>query len=380
MAVEHFNVAVVGGGPVGAAAALALAGARFTVALIEARATGASVPDRRPLALSYGSRLILDRLGAWEGLSESTPIERIHVSQRGAFGLAVLTAAQADLPALGYVVDYASLVATFDRAVAHAPIRALRGSRVQDISPESDHVRVQYETAGVVSECTASLVVVADGASIATETRVREYGQSAITARVRTTLPHRNTAYERFTPHGPVALLPFGDEYALVWTVGRAEAESLAAASEEDFLKRLQERFGERVGRFTALAERALHALTLRVAQRKTRPRTIVIGNAAQSLHPVAGQGFNLGLRDAWELAGEVRRRGADDEALARVYDSRRRMDRVGAVVFTDTLVRLFSNDWPPLELARGAGLTFLDCVPPIKDFVVRRMVFGTRG
>ena len=380
MAVEHFDVAVVGGGPVGAALALALGDTRFAVALIEARTTGGSAVDRRPLALSYGSRLILERLGAWDGLARATPIARIHVSQQGAFGRTVLTAAQADLPALGYVVDYSGLVALFDRSVAEAPIRAIRGARVRDIDSEGDRARVQYETDAGAHACTASLVVVADGASIETGTRVREYGQSAITARVHTTRPHGNTAYERFTPEGPIALLPFADEYALVWTVRTPEAEGLRAAAAHDFLECLHERFGERLGRFTAVADRALHALTLRVAEPTTRPRTIVIGNAAQALHPVAGQGFNLGLRDAWELAGEVCRRGVADDTLAGVYRSRRRVDRAGAVAFTDTLVRLFSNDWIPLELARGVGLTLLDCVPPIKDFVVRRMVFGARG
>ncbi|HEV7801017.1 MAG TPA: FAD-dependent monooxygenase, partial [Burkholderiales bacterium] len=187
-------------------------------------------------------------------------------------------------------------------------------------------------------------------------------------------------AYERFTPDGPLALLPYERSYALVWTVPPEAAAELVEAAPNVFLDRLQDAFGERVGRFRAVSARFAHALALRVAERVTWGRAVLIGNAAQALHPVAGQGFNLGLRDAWELATEIRRRGPHDAGLPAAYRARRRSDRRGGIAFTDSLIRIFSNDIAPLAIARGAALALLDSLPPAKDFVVRRMVFGSRG
>jgi 2-octaprenyl-6-methoxyphenol hydroxylase len=210
--------------------------------------------------------------------------------------------------------------------------------------------------------------------------RITDYGQAAVTAIVEPDRPHRNIAYERFTPDGPLALLPFGRSYAVVWTVPDAAAADLVAAAPDIFIERLQERFGFRAGRFVHVASRAAQHLTLRVAESIAIGRAVLIGNAAQALHPVAGQGFNLGLRDAWELASEVQCRGAADEALPRAYAARRRIDRNGGIAFTDALVKIFSNDFGLLGVARGAGLALLDNVPAAKNFVARRMIFGSRG
>lgn len=379
---DPYDVVVVGGGPVGAALALALAAARLTVALFEAREGAPPLTELRPLALSHGSRLIFERLGVWQQLSPATPIDCIHVSQRGGFGRSVLTASEARLPALGYVVDYAGLVAVLDAAVAATPVTLMRGARVTGIAHDSSSARIEYATADGPGECVAPLVAVADGSALAADVDVRtvDYGQSAVTARVTTEFPHRHTAYERFTAQGPIALLPFDGSYALVWTMRPEEADELTSTAPHMFLARLQERFGERVGRFMTVSARAAHRLALRVAESSTWGRAVLIGNAAQALHPVAGQGFNLGLRDAWELALEVRRRGPADRQLLDAYRARRRIDRAGGIAFTNALIRLFSNDSLPLGLARGAGLTLLDCLPPAKDFVVRRMIFGARG
>jgi 2-octaprenyl-6-methoxyphenol hydroxylase len=398
---ERYDVAVIGGGPVGSALALELAHAGRSVVLLEATAAGART-DARPLALSYGSRLILERLDAWNALEKPTPIARIHISQRGAYGRTVLTAADVKVPALGYVVDYARLVAALDGRVARSAVRVFRGARVEALHEEGAYARVEWLHEGVRAGCEASVVAVADGSALSSTSNVRvvDYEQSAVTALVRATLPHRNTAYERFTPEGPLALLPAQDEYAVVWSVRPERADALCAASPAAFLACLQDRFGDRAGRLTDVRARAAHKLTLRVAQSTTQSarhstpmaRTILIGNAAQALHPVAGQGFNLGLRDAYELALEVGRaakaraegmkgiEGIDGRDIARAFHARRRIDRTGGIMFTDALVRIFSNDLLPLELARGAGLTLLDCIPPAKEFVARRMIFGARG
>jgi 2-octaprenyl-6-methoxyphenol hydroxylase len=380
---DRYDVAVVGGGPVGAALALAVHASGFSVVLLETRVEGApAAAAPRPLALSYGSRLIFERMDLWDGLRPATPIDRIHVSQRGRFGRTVLTAAEAGLPSLGYVTDYASLVASLDAAVEGTGLAVNRGAAVTTIAHDASSARVEFATSAGVKECIASLVAVADGSALAADVEVRnvDYGQSAVTGLVETEAAHRRTAYERFTPQGPIALLPFDERYALVWTVRRDEADQLTEITPEDFLSRLEGRFGERLGRFTAVTGRATHHLTLRVAESTILGRAVLIGNAAQALHPVAGQGFNLGLRDAWELAAEIRRRGPADEHLPAAYRARRRIDRGGGIAFTDTLIKIFSNDSALLGFARGAGLALLDSVPPLKDFVVRRMVFGSRG
>ncbi|HEX2826424.1 MAG TPA: FAD-dependent monooxygenase [Burkholderiales bacterium] len=376
------EVAIVGGGPVGAALALALHASGIQALLLEAREASSNVTTRRPLALSHGSRLILERLGVWESLADATPIRRIHISQRGRFGRTVLDADQASLPALGYVTDYAGVVGAFDAALKRAGIEVIRGARVASIAHDPRSARVVYDDGAGSADCIAALVAVADGSAAAAEVEVRttDYGQAAVTAVVTIDGPHRNIAYERFTPEGPLALLPSGDAYAVVWTVAHATAADLVSATQAEFIARLQERFGERAGRFLTASARAAQHLVLRVAERVACGRAVLIGNAAQALHPVAGQGFNLGLRDAWELASETARRGASSPDLPQAYAARRRLDRTGGIAFTDALVRIFSNDFAPLAHARGAGLALLDNLPPLKDFVARRMIFGSRG
>jgi len=382
----HVDAAVIGGGPVGAAAALELEAAGLSVLLIEARDALTPARDTRPLALSHGSRLILERRGVWDLLGSATPVTRVHISQRARFGRTVFTAHDARLPALGYVVDYSMLGAALDSAVAAAQargaLRTLRGTRVTSIAHDSAVAHIQFDTPASAEDCFASVVVVADGNAEAAgvDVRVVEYGQTAVSARVETPLHHDHTAYERFTPDGPLALLPYGSGYALVWVTAPPFAEQLCSATADEFAEALRECFGDRLGGFTRVTSRAAHRLVLRIAEHPTAGRAALVGNSAQALHPVAGQGLNLGLRDAWELATEIRKRGAGDAALLRAYAARRRIDRFGGIGFTHGLVKMFSNDWPPLAIARGIGLTLLDNFPPAKDFVVRRMIFGARG
>jgi 2-octaprenyl-6-methoxyphenol hydroxylase len=376
------DLAVIGGGPVGAALALEAARKGLRVHVLESREAGLRVSDTRPLALSYGSRLILEPSGVWPELEPATPIERIHVSQRGGFGRTEMTADEAGLPALGYVVDYAGLLARLDAALERSTVAVMRGTRVRSIAHDEASARVEFEREGVVGEVVASVVALADGTAAAADVgiRTRDYGQAAITARLRMSRPHQNTAYERFTPDGPLALLPFGDDYALVWTLAPQAAEALCSAPEGAFLAALQNAFGDRAGRFLAVHDRRAHPLTLRMSERSTIGRMALVGNAAQSLHPVAGQGFNLGLRDAWELAREIAARGADAPDVLAAYARRRRIDRAAGVAFTDSVARIFSNDNAALRALRGAGLTALDCVPLARDYLVRRMIFGVRG
>lgn len=378
-----YDVLIAGAGPVGSALALALRGAS-SVALLEARPEGAIPSGPRPIALSHGSRLILERVGAWEALQPATPIARIHISQRGGFGQAELDCEEARLPALGYVVDYTRLTQVLAQLAAGA-CDCFGGASVLTLSAGPDAGRVSYRVGTKSTHLTARLVALADGGTVArvAQVRTRDYRQAALTAEIACARPHQNVAYERFTAEGPLALLPFGERLALVWSIRPSRARELCAMPEREFLRELQRAFGQRLGAFEAAGQRVSHPLALKVTGAVQLSRVVVLGNAAQTLHPVAGQGFNLGLRDAWELADIIRAVAIEEiggAAMLAAFAARRRIDRGGGIWFTDTLVRLFSNDFGPLRLARGLGLALLGAVPPAKDFVVRRMTFGARG
>lgn len=379
-----YDVLIVGGGPVGAALALALRGGGLTVALLEARAPHAARGDPRPIALSHGSRLILERLGIWDELQPATPILRIHVSQQGGFGRLELSADEARLPALGYVVDYAALApALAHRLETEGGCRLIRAT-VSALDGGAEAAIARFDGGAGPGQASARLLAVADGGALpAAQVQTWDYRQSVVTTRVTCALPHRNVAYERFTPDGPLALLPMGDGLAVVWTTTPDHARLLCEQTEKAFLERLQAAFGGRLGTFNRAGACSSYPLALRTADRIAKSRMVALGNAAQTLHPVAGQGLNLGLRDAWELAGTIRGLAPAEIGAAahlRAYGTRRRVDRRGGIFFTDALVRLFSNDIAPLRLARGLGLAALGAAPPLKDFLVRRMTFGARG
>lgn len=383
--IESADVVIVGGGPVGSALALALRDSGLRIVLLEARAAGGG--DARPLALSYGSRLILERLGIWPALAATaTPIRNIHVSQHGGFGRVGLAAAEAGFPELGYVVDYGLVAQVLAQAAAASTVQCLTGARVT-ATQGGDPAQIVYEYAGEQRKLTAALVALADGGATGeSTTEAIDYQQCAVTARVVSERPHNNMAYERFTAHGPLALLPDSkngkDGWALVWTTTPEHARELCAMAAEIFLAELGAAFGGRVGDFTATGVRAAYPLQRRRAQ-AAADHIVLIGNAAQTLHPVAGQGFNLGLRDAWELAEQINKPSTaplGSRAWLNVYQARRRVDRGAGIGFTHALVELFSNDLLPLRLARGTGLALLGCMPPLKNFLIRRMTFGARG
>jgi 2-octaprenyl-6-methoxyphenol hydroxylase len=380
---SHCDIAILGGGPVGAALALALDGGGHSVLLLETRDERSREHDPRTLALSHGSRLILEACGVWNDVTPAEPIRTIHVSHRGAFGRARLTADEAGLPALGYVVPYPALQRAMLAGLQRtASVTVLPGIRTIDLEIEPDAIRLQLDASRAAGDVLAKLAVIADGSALSqalSPVSIHDYGQSAVVANVAASKPHASTAFERFTPDGPLALLPQGSDYALVWTTAPDAAQQLCALDADAFLARLQGAFGERAGRFTAVQGRAVFPLALRVAEAPARGRTVLLGNAAQTLHPVAGQGLNLGLRDAWELAECVRSPARDPgnrEVLAS-YARRRRRDRAAGIFLTNALVHVFSNDALPLRWLRGCGLTFLDSLPPIKRAFMQQMMFG---
>ena len=386
-AAETCDVLIAGGGPVGAAAACSLRASGVEVLLVEAApALGGGF---RPIALSHGSRLVLESIGVF-GAIRATPIETIHVSQAGGFGRTLIRREELGVPALGYVLDAGPLASAL--ADAAAPARV--SGRVTAWRADGDSVRVTVNTidmagdisSGVAREVAARLLVLADGGRAAGDDLVmRDYGQTAIVAQVRTEIAHRGIAWERFTADGPLALLPFADgKLALVWTVPAARAPSLLEASGERFLAALAARFGARLGRFDDAGPRSSFPLRLWYRRSNTPgPRVVAIGNAAQTLHPVAGQGLTLRLRDAAELASLVARsdRAAVGEApFLAAFRAARRVDRLAAIGVTDFLVNVFSSASPLFRAARGAGLVALDLVPPARRLFARRMMLGARG
>lgn len=378
------DIVIVGAGPVGMTLALALAGSAQRVVLVDHRPRGAWAGDPRALALSHGTRQLLERLDAWN-TAAATPIRTIHVSQRGGFGRTLLDAAEYSVPALGYVMRYRELAATLNAALdaQRDAVRWLDDSAVGDIQTDGDAARLTVTRHGQAQQLSARLIVHAEGSPPdAPGIKVRDYHQHAVLAEVRSASGHANRAWERFTPDGPLALLPLGKAYSVVYTVPPEKAARLLELDDAGFLAALRTQFGSRLD-FVASGPRSSYPLALRVRAQLTQTRQVWIGNTAQTLHPVSGQGFNLGLRDAWELAETLLANGHDDAgdpAALAAYARARRLDRQGSTAFTDGIVRLFSNDLPPLRAARGLGLLALDLCPPLRHFVAKRMIWGARA
>lgn len=353
-------VTIVGGGPAGMAIALALHRNGVAAEIVDARHRSAAKDDKRILALSHGARHILEWLGVWAAIPH-TDITTIHISHQGGLGRSKLTAADEGVPALGYVLAAGDLAASLDAALARTDIAYREYTKVE-------------------AQPDAPLTVWAEGMVDDAAAIVRDYGQHGVICTATADEPHAGRAWERFTPEGPVAALPWGADYAVVLTCAADQSARIGALGDAEFLATLQRRFGSRV-RFTAVSGRFVFPLGLRYRKSAVATRQVWIGNAAQTLHPVAGQGFNLALRDIFELARTLAD-AADPGApeLLASYDATRRLDRYGAMSFTDTLVHLFSNDNFLLRHGRGAGLLALDLFPPARHFVARRMMFGARG
>jgi 2-octaprenyl-6-methoxyphenol hydroxylase len=371
------DVAIVGGGPAGMALALALYRQGVAATVFDARPRAAARHDPRVLALSYGSRLILEELGVWDDI-QATPINTIHVSQQGGLGRTRLSASEQGVPALGYVAAAGNVAAALDRELAARQIGVRDCCRASGVEVADDQARLQLAEGQPIS---ARLIAWAEGSIADASATVRDYGQHALICRAETSQPVRGIAYERFTPQGPLALLPLGKAWSVVFTVGADMVQPMLALDDSAFLARLQEHFGSRL-EFTGVGPRAAYPLVLRVRRDAVAARQVWIGNAAQSLHPVAGQGFNLALRDIHDLARCLGKAGVDcgSPATLAVYAGARRFDRSGVIGFTDLLVRLFSNDCGPLRHARGLGLLALDMLPPARTFVAKRMMFGARA
>jgi len=385
-----FDVLIVGGGMVGASLAVALRSLPLKVGLIEAvefESSDQPSYDDRTVALSYGSKRIFETLGVWSRIEASgaTPIHRIHISDRGRFGFARLSHVDAGVDALGWVVENRALGRALKDALAGCPGLAFFCPAVMDsVEYGADSAQVRIRRGEQLETLTARLVVAADGGrslvreQAGIETRRRDYHQTALVTNVTPERPHANVAYERFTDSGPLALLPMRDNRcAVVWSLSPERAEAMLQLEGVAFLAALQERFGQRLGRFLKAGHRAAYPLARTEVMETIRHRLALIGNAAHTVHPVAGQGFNLGLRDVATLAqvlSEAQRAGQDpgDLAVLQRYAQWRRRDVWATSSFTNGLVRIFSNDLPPLSIARNLGLVTVDLFPPAKRALLR--------
>lgn len=370
------DFAVLGAGPVGLCFALAAHAAGRTVVVLEQRARSAApAHPARPIALSHASRLILERVGAWRGLGV-TPLETIHVSQANGPGRTVLEARDVGVPALGYVVAYDALERALLECAARCALDIVHDVSIARREHESGALRLRGSCNGQPWETMTRCLVHAEGLSA--EAREKRYPQEAVVGLIDTDPPAATTAFERFTPEGPLALLPMAGRYALVWAARPDHAAELAEGAQDAFLAALGRMIGARAGRLLAAEQRTRVPLALRVRASRLGAREVFIGNAAQTLHPVAGQGLNLGLRDAWDLAWILRDVAdpGDSRALAR-YASRRRLDAAATIRVTDLLAGAFLGDAAILRWARGGALAALDTCAPARRFFARRMIFG---
>lgn len=392
---SRVQLAIIGGGLVGASLALALqAGAKargWRILLVEPFAPGdAWQPsyDARTSALSYGSRLIFERLGLWPALAErAEAITQIQVSDRGRFGATRLDAANEGVPALGYVLENAWMGHCLWRALDAEVVEWRCPAQVTRMQTLDDGYRLTLDDN---SELDCDLAVLADGGrsglreQLGIGVRQTAYEQSALIANISPAEAHGGQAFERFTEQGPLALLPLPDDRcALVWTRPPVDAERLQALSECAFLDELQQAFGYRLGRLHKAGTRHIYPLALVEAEEQVRPHLVLLGNAAHSLHPVAGQGFNLSLRDADMLAecllGSTEKLG--DFAVLQRYLARQHQDQTLTVGFSDRVTRLFGRGESLLVAGRTLGLLGLDLLPPAKRWFARQaMGLGTRS
>ena len=386
------EVLIVGGGLVGSTLAHALAQISVSTVLVEERDPGRLEEpgfDDRSTALANGSQRILHGLGLWDEVAgEAEPIRTIHISERGRFGATRILATEEGAPALGYTVENRVLTgAVWPKIRAAEAVTCLAPGRLEDFKVEASGVTAGVSTGGSSRTIRARLLVAADGArsrvrsALGIGVREDDYGQKGVILNCETEIPHDGRAFERFTPTGPLAMLPLGrGRMAVVWTLPREQGDRIGALDDEPFRDALQRAFGFRLGRIRQVGERGAWPLHRVRADSLTATRAVLVGNAAFSLHPVAGQGFNLALRDIAALAESIcdaRRNDADADsgaaALLEGYTDWRAADQRRIAEFTHGLMRLFTIEAAPLAVSRGLGLMAFDLLPGAKRWLARQ-------
>lgn len=395
-----YDVVVIGGGMVGASFAIALNQAftqsNISILVVESVEPGSPSPqqpefDARSTALSYGSSQIFERMGLWQHMRNvATPILEIQISDRGHFGAARLTSVEQGVEALGYVVENRDLGGNLHAALVESTnVQLLCPAEICKATPTATGMILQVEVAGASHSLSTDLLVLADGGKspiceqLGILQQAEPYQQQALIANIAVELPHENVAFERFTDTGPLAVLPLaavdGEQRgALVWTLGNDQVSEYLALSEAELLARLQERFGHRLGRIKQIGRRSCYPLSLSVATEQIRPGLVLLGNVAHTLHPVAGQGLNLALRDAESLVQTLLQARSADEALGSMavlqrYVQAQQGDQEMAIRFTDFTTRFFSSNKTAKVFARKFGLLAIDLVPALRREFARQ-------
>jgi len=385
MSVSNCDILIQGGGPVGLACTAwtlqKFPDAKLTLIdrnpLDDADLVAA---DSRGIALSHGSKLLLDTINAWP--ADSADIYRVHVSQAGRFGRALMTREELNQDALGHIIRYRDIHLTLRKA--------LRVIQCKSTHFEWLHISKEAEQPNIKAKC----IVHAEGGLFKTQEWVesgRDYGQSALVGLVEVDSAAPHQAWERFTAEGPLAVLPshYGPNVLnLVWCGSPQSSQHRLQLSDADFLSSLQSEFGSRIGHFLKIQDRRLYELGLNYRKEITRDNEVWIGNAAQTLHPVAGQGLNLGLRDAYLLAEKlvgvfsgaaINQTQADIQSALESYAQSRKVDRTTTIGLTDFMARVFTSNLAPVVVARGLALSALQWLPPVKTALARQMMFGRR-
>jgi 2-octaprenyl-6-methoxyphenol hydroxylase len=385
---HDYDLLIAGGGLAGNCLALALKETGLRIAIVEANTREQlhnSPAGDRALALAAGTVKMLETLGIWQGIKQAaTAIKDIHISDQGHFGKVRLSAQKEQVEALGYVITARDIESHVASLVAESGIELICPARLIGLMTGNDAANVSLKRGDEALSVSAKLLVGADGGNSSVRKlleiaqRTTDYGQTALVTTVKSALRHNNVAFERFTASGPLALLPIADNHcAVVWTRTSEDANALMSGGEADFLAELQQCFGYRLGKLSLAAPRRAFPLALIRAEQMIAERTVVIGNAVHQLHPVAGQGFNLGLRDVMQLAEMIIRQHAakqdiGDNSFLTAYAGSRQKDHDRTIGFTNNVVRIFSNEWLALAAARNIGLAVLDHIPAAKTWLAR--------
>ncbi len=393
---DDYDLLIGGGGLAGNCLALALKDCGLNVALIEAvsrQQLHDSPAGDRALALSAGTVIMLETLGIWEEIkTKATAIKTIHISDKGHFGKMRLSAKQQGVTALGYVIAARDIETPIAQMANDAGIRQFCPARIESLNINNETIQVNLKQEEKLIKLSAKLLVGADGGQSTIRKLLEiaqhktDYGQTAIITTVKTTKAHHNRAYERFTRSGPLALLPIDCYHsAVVWTRNHEEAKALLSVSETEFINHLQQCFGYRLGELSLTATRLAFPLTLIRAEKMLGQRSVIIGNAVHQLHPVAGQGFNLSLRDVVQLAEmliEQYQLGHDigDANFLQTYAKTRTQDHNKVINFTHSVVKIFSNQLLPLTALRNSGLTLLDHIPAAKSLLAAHAMGLSEG
>ena len=380
------SIAIIGGGPVGAIFALLNESHSSKIVLLEANSQIQTKTDKRALALSNGSKFILEKIDVWKDLEDRlTPIQTIHTSQKGTFGTSLMEAEDFEQEALGYIISYGDLIRALQKKILNSKnIKALYDTEVMSFESSEKTQKIIFKYKSKEKSLNCDLLVLADGGGteingINIMRSNKSFEHSALVTHIETDIPHSNIAYERFTHMGPMALLPnLNGQYSLVWTGPNDEILRISKLNNPEFIRALQQHFGDRVGNFILSEKRVTFPLKQSFVSKYPEANIAIIGNSAQVMHPVAGQGLNTGIRDALILSDCIKKNANLNLTLMiNKFNDMRKKETKDILRFTESLVTLFSNDYIGVNKIRGLALTFLDIIPPIKKRFVKKMSYG---